>query len=132
MSAIANYLEEKILNHVLRGVASTSPVSLWLALYTTNPTDADTGVEVTGGSYARKQVVFTVPAQVSGKAETENTLDIEFAQATATWGTVTHIGVRDASTAGNLLFYGALQTPKYIETDDILRITAGELAITLD
>lgn len=132
MANISNYLEEKVLNHVFRGVASTSPVALYIALYTNNPTDADTGTEVSGTGYARQPISFTAPTQVDGKAQIANTADVEFPQAGASWGTITHAGIRDALTGGNLLYYGPLNNPKLIETNDVLKVLAGELKLTLD
>ena len=60
----------------------------------------------------------------------DNTNNIEFTAATGSWGTVTHWGLFDASTSGNLLIHGALGTSKTIGSGDILRISAGELDVT--
>ncbi|MEB3750055.1 phage tail fiber protein [Geobacillus icigianus] len=127
MSAISNYLENALINAVLRNIPYTSPSAVYLALYTSDPTDANTGTEVTGGSYQRQQITFSAPSD----GMVSNSNEILFPVATANWGTVTHIGILDAVTGGNLLFYGAVTTPKTISTNDQLKINTGDISITL-
>jgi hypothetical protein len=125
--SMSDYLENKILNAVLRNTAYTSPSQVYIALFTSDPTDAGTGTEVNGGGYARQPITFNAPSN----GQVTNSMDILFPVATASWGTVTHIGIYDASTGGNLLFHGALTTSKTISTDDQLKIAAGDITITL-
>ena len=125
--AASNYLENAVINAVLRNTAYTSPATVWLALFTDDPTDADTGTEVAASSYGRVQITFIAPTNGS----TENDAELAFAQATESWGTITHIGVYDAETAGNLLYHGALSAGRIIAVDDTFRIAAGDLDITL-
>ncbi|WP_060788902.1 phage tail fiber protein [Geobacillus zalihae] len=127
MSAISNYLENALINAVLRNIPYTSPAAVYLALYTSDPTDDNTGTEVTGGSYQRQKITFGAP----NGGMVSNSNEILFPVATANWGTVTHIGILDAATGGNLLFYGAVTTPKTISTNDQLKINAGDISITL-
>lgn len=127
MSAFSNYLENKILLHVLSNTAYTSPTTVYLGLHTADPTDAGTGTEVSGGSYARQSFASTI----SGNAAS-NTSAIEFPTATASWGTVGWVAVWDNLTGGNLLFHGALTSSKAIASGDVFRIPAGDLDITLD
>lgn len=103
------------------------PTNVRLALYTSDPTDADSGTEVSGGAYARQSVAFD--AAVGGA--TQNTAEIVFPVATASWGTVTHIGLRDATTGGNLLMHGPLTVSKTIDSGDQFRMSAGELDAAL-
>lgn len=119
--------ENLLLNWVLTTNAATRPTAWYVALFTTDPTDADTGTEVSGGSYARTAVTFSV----TGNAAT-NTAGVEFPAATANWGTVSHIGVYDASTAGNLIFHSPLTVAKAITDGDVFRIPTGDLDFTLD
>lgn len=128
MAAFSNYLENKILDHALGTLTYTKPTTVYVALFTTSPTDAATGTEVTGGSYVRKAVTFGSAA--SGAAS--NSADVTFDVATASWGTVTHIGIYDAATAGNMLFHGAFTQSKAIASNDQFKIPAGNLTITLD
>lgn len=129
-ATLSNYAEDKIVNHVLRNTTFTSPgTAIWIALYTTDPTDADTGTEVTGTGYSRQQV--TAWDAPSARA-TQNTNAITWSQAGSNWGTVTHIGIRDNSAAGNLLFYGALTVSKAVPSGVTFSIAAGDLDVTLD
>jgi hypothetical protein len=125
--SFSNYLETKVLDHVFGGSAYTAPSTLYLALHTSNPAEDNSGTEVSGGSYVRKEVTFTT----SG-AQTSNDSAVEFPTATANYGTVSHVGVYDASTGGNLLAYAALTSSKVIETGDVFRVPTGDLDINLD
>jgi len=127
--SFSNHLETEILDHVFGGNAYTAPGTLYLALFTSNPDEDASGTEVStsGTAYARQTVTFTV----SGNTATTDAA-VEYSTATANFGTGTHVGVMDASTAGNLLAYAALTSSKTIETGDVFRVPAGDLDITLD
>jgi len=127
MTKMSNYLENAFVNATLRGTAYTAPATVYLALYTTDPTDADVGVEVTGGAYARQSSAFIVPVD----GATSLAANVTFPQATAGWGTVTHIGLRDALTGGNLLYYTSLTTARAVLSGDTLGFLSGQLPITL-
>lgn len=129
MAGFSNYLETEILDHVFAGNAYTAPTTLYLALHTADPAEDGSGAEVStsGTAYARQTVTFTV----SGDTATTSAA-VEYATATANFGTVSHVGVWDASTAGNLLAFAALTSSKTIETGDVFRVPAGDLDITLD
>ncbi len=129
MSAASDYLENELLDHVLANSAYTSPTNVYLALFDAG-TLLEAGTlddEISGGAYARQEASFA--AASGGSATTDAT--ITFPTATAGWGTVTHIAIMDAVTAGNVLFHGAVTTSKLIETNDIFQVTAGNLTITL-
>ena len=127
--SFSNHLETEILDHVFGGNAYTAPATLYLALFTSNPDEDASGTEVStsGTAYARQTVTFTV----SGNTATTDAA-VEYSTATANFGTVTHVGVMDASTGGNLLAYAALTSAKTIETGDVFRVPAGDLDIELD
>ncbi len=127
MAEFSNYLEDALINATLRNTSYTSPTTVYVGLYTTDPTDANTGTEVSGGSYARTAVTFGAP---SGGVTT-NSAAVEFPQATASWGTIGWIGILDASTSGNLLYHTALDTSKTIDNGDIFKISTGSLSVTL-
>jgi len=129
MSAASNYLENKVLDHFLGTTSTTAPSAVYLALFTSDPTDAGSGTEVStsGTNYSRQAITFS---SASG-GTTSNSAAVEFSQATANYGTVTHFGIYDASTAGNLLFHGALTSSKTIETGDVFKIASGNLTITV-
>lgn len=125
MAALSDYLEDALLNHVLRNVAYTSPTTVYVALFSTDPTDAGSGTEVSGGSYARQAATFGAP---SGGASS-NSAQIDFTDMPAE--TVTHVGIFDASTSGNLLFHGSLTASKTTNAGDTLTISASDLTVTL-
>jgi hypothetical protein len=119
----SSYLRDKIIKHVLAEASYTAPSTIHLALYTTNPTIADTGTEVTGGSYARQQLSF---ANASGGAKASNTSET-FSSMPAC--TVTHWGIRDASSGGNLLYFGAFDLPIVLSAGNSLTINSGDIVI---
>jgi len=127
MAEFSNYLENALINAVLRNTSYTSPTTVYVALFTSDPTDAGSGTEVSGGSYARTSVTFGSPSN----GVTTSNADCTFPQATASWGTVSHIGLYDASTSGNLLFHTPLDTSKTIDSGDIFKIASGSLTVTL-
>lgn len=126
MSAASNYTENLALKWLLTTDSATRPTAWYIGLFTSDPTDAGSGTEVSGGSYARKTVAFTVTDDTAANSAT-----VTFDAATANWGTISHIGVYDASSSGNLLFHGAVTTSKTIETGDTFQISSGNLTITL-
>ena len=127
MAEMSNYLENALVNATLRNTTYTSPATVYVALFTTDPTDANTGTEVTGGSYARTSVAFAAPSN----GASASSADCTFPTCTSTWGTVSHIGIFDASTSGNLLYHTPLDTSKTIETGDIFKIASASLTVTL-
>jgi hypothetical protein len=134
MSAFSDYVEAKILDLLFNGVAFTAP-SVWVALYTEDPTDAKTGAEVTGGSYARVRVYangggspdWNLAAVDAPGYKVSNHDDIVFPTATVAWGTITHVGVLDAATVGNLLMHGILTLEKAVGVGDTFKFSAGAL-----
>lgn len=127
MAAMSNYLENALLNAVLRNTSYTSPSTVFVALYTTDPGESGSGTEVSGGSYARVAGTFGAPSN----GVSTNSGAIEFAQATGSWGTVSYMALHDAITSGNMLFYGSLTTSKAIESGDIFKFASGQLSVTL-
>jgi hypothetical protein len=127
MAEMSNYLENALINATLRATTFTSPATVYVGLYTADPIDAGTGTEVSGGSYARQSVTFGAPSN----GVSTNSAAVEFPQCTSTWGTVSHIGILDASTSGNLYYHTALDSSKTIETGDVFKIAIGNLSVTL-
>jgi len=125
--SFSNYLETEMLDHVFGGNAYTAPSTLYLSLHTANPDEDGSGAEVSGGGYARQSMAMTVTGNTAS-----NDSAVEYPTATANYGTVTHVGVYDALTSGNLLCYASLTSSKTIETGDVFRVPAGDLDITLD
>lgn len=125
----SDYLENKLIDHLFRTATFAKPAGLYIALFTGAPTDAAGGVEVTGGAYAR---VNLAPLDTNWKATqggtsgassgtggvTANAVQITFPAPTANWGTVTHFGIFDAASAGNLLIWDALTAARTILNGD--------------
>lgn len=128
MSAMSDYLENKVLDHILGTTSYTMPSAVYVGLSTGSFADDNSGTELSGSGYAR--VAATFNAAASGA--TDNDSAVQFSAATGSWGTVSHFGIFDASSAGNLLIHGAFTTAKVIASGDILKIDAGDLDITAD
>jgi len=126
MSAMSDYLENEILDHVLGTGAYTAPGTVYIGLSTGSFADDNSGTELSGSGYARQSAAFDAAAS----GTTDNSAAIEFPAATGSWGTVSHFGIFDAVSGGNLLIHGAFTTSKTIDTGDILRIAAGDLDVT--
>jgi len=127
MSAMSDYLEVKILDHITSRTAYTKPSAVYLGLSTGDFTDTGSGSsELSGSGYARVAVGFDAAAS----GATSNTSAIDFPAATGNWGTVSHWALFDASTSGNALIVGSFSASKTIETNDVLRIAAGDLDLT--
>jgi hypothetical protein len=127
--SFSNTFETHVLNYVFTTTSVTRPTAWYLALFTSNPAEDASGTEVStsGTAYARQSAAFTVSGNTAS-----NSAAIEFPTATASYGTVSHVGVFDASTSGNLIAYSALSTSKAIDTGDVFRVPSGDLDITLD
>ena len=126
MSALSDHLENEILDHILGTGAYTMPTTVYVGLSTGSFNDDNSGTELSGSNYARESISFG--AASSGTAS--NDAAVEFNAATGSWGTVSHFGIFDALTSGNLLIHGALTASKVIETGDILKIAIGDMDIT--
>lgn len=127
MTYFSNYLENALINATVRNTTFTSPATVYLGLFTSDPTDAGTGTEVSGGSYARQSITFSSPSN----GVTSNSAQITFPTATADWGTIGWIGIYDSLTSGNLLYHSPLTTSKIISNGDIFLVGSGNLTLTL-
>lgn len=131
--AFSDYLEKALLAHVFGATAYTRPTALYVALYTTAPTDTTPGSEpAQAGAYARQPVTFVAaPDQPDGSSAVWNSVILQWATATADWGTITHCGVLDGLTGGNFLAGGALVTVKPVQVGDAVRFAANQLMLGL-
>lgn len=135
MSAASNYLENKVLDHVLRNASYTQPSGLYVGLFKNNAlSNLEAGtltdeVSTVGTAYARKAVTFGNAA--SGSAT--NSATVTFDPATAEWGTITAIAILDGDTEGsnNVLFYGNLTTAKLIENGDTMQFVTSNITVSL-
>jgi len=126
MAALSNYAENEMLDHMLGTGSFTAPSNVFLSLWTSDPTDAGSGTELSGSGYVRKDINFG--AASSGVATSSGV--VTFDTASGSWGTVTHIGIHDAVSSGNLLFHGALTASKAIASGDVFQVANGAITIT--
>lgn len=124
--SFSNTFETHVLQYVFTTTSLTRPTAWYVGLFTTDPTDADSGTEVSGTDYARESVTFSVTDDTAS-----NTAAIEFTAAGSNWGTVTHVGIYDAASSGNLIAHASLTASKAIDTGDVFRIPTGDLDVTL-
>lgn len=123
----STYLQNAVINATLRNIAYTSPTTVYVGLFTTTLTAGGVGTEVTGGAYSRVAVTSAAPSS----GATASNADVTFPQATVAWGLVSTIGIYDAITAGNLLYFTPLDTSKQIDVGDIFKIASGNLTVSL-
>jgi len=128
--AMSDFLEAEILDHILNGLTYTAPASVYVALFTAAPSDSGGGTEVSGGSYARVQVTAGFSTDDTD-TRFSNDANVTFPQASASWGTVTHFGLFDASSGGNLLFHGALTASQAVGDNDQVQFPADGLGVTI-
>mgnify|MGYP003148183497 FL=1 len=124
--AKSNYLENKVIDHFLGTSSTTAPSNVFMALFTSNPTDANSGTEVSGNGYSRQTITFNAASSGSATNSSAET----FTASGGNFGTITHFGIFDASSSGNLLYHGALTDDKVIEDGDSLVVASGAITIT--
>ena len=126
--SFTNYLEQKVLEHTFRNTAYTSPTTVYLGLLSAAPTDSTSGTELSGNGYARQACAFDA---YSSNKQVSNTSDETFTASGGAWNTITHFGVYDASTGGNLLAYGEILPNVLISDGETFTVEAGKLIIEL-
>jgi hypothetical protein len=145
MSAASTYLEAKVLNHVLTSTGYTAPTTRYVALFNNtsgnalanlqNGTLTDEVSTANSSAYARQAVTFaaagTTGSGLTAVTTSATNATVTFPTAGYTWGSITHVAVMDASSAGNVLFFGAVTTAKQIDVGDTFQITSGNLTVAL-
>lgn len=132
MSSFSDYLELELLDHVFGAAAYTAPATLYFALYTSAPSDTGGGTEVSGSNYSRVGVTNNAtnfPAASSGSKS--NGTVITFPTPSGSWGTVTHMCILDASTAGNLLGWAPLTASQVVASGNVVSYGVGTFIVTL-
>lgn len=141
--AFSDYVENKIIDLLLRGQAFTAPSTVYVGLSTAACSDSSVGTEVSGGSYARVGVTSSLAnwagtqsagsttASTGTGGQSSNNAAINFATPSAGWGTVTHWFLSDASSGGNLLVCASLTTSKTINSGDTVSFSIGALTVTV-
>jgi hypothetical protein len=130
MAGKSDYLENAVLNHVLRNTALTSPTTVYLGLLTATPSDSAAGTEVSGNAYARQAVTFGAP---SPAGQVANSGVVNFPAATPSgWGTIVATAIYDASSAGNMLYWAALSPNQVVGVNGVLSFPIGQIVVTED
>lgn len=134
MTALSSYAERKVLDLLFKNTSFTAPEA-YIGLFTSDPTDSASGTEASGSGYARIRIDNKMSSATanSDNSQITNSSAITFAAASGgAFGTITHIGIFDASSSGNLLAHGALAASKTIADGDVFQINASGLVITID
>tara|TARA_R110000868_G_scaffold133244_1_gene344753 strand:+ start:1220 stop:1612 length:393 start_codon:yes stop_codon:yes gene_type:complete len=129
MAALSDYAEKLVLDWLMTTGSATRPTTWYIALYTGAPSDSGGGTEVSGNGYARQSVAFDAASSPGGT--TVNSADVSFTASGGSFGTVTHLGIFDALTVGNLIWHGSLTASKAIDDGDTLTFTAGNIDLTM-
>lgn len=128
--SFSNYLENELLDHLLKTGAYSVPTNIYIALSTADPGESGgTIAEPSGNNYART-ACNTWDTAASGQSA--NTGAVTFPQASGSWGTISHFALYDASTSGNMLAYGSLAVSKAIGSGDTAQFAAGAITIGLN
>ena len=129
MAALSDHAEALLLDWLMTTDVVTRPTAWYVGLYTAAPSDSGGGTEVSGSGYSRQTI--TVASATSPGGTTSNTGDIVFTASGGDWGTITHIGIHDASSGGNLLWHGAMTASKTVADGDTLEFSIGNIDLTI-
>lgn len=129
MAALSDHAENLLLNWLMTTDSVTRPTAWYLALFTAAPSDSGGGTEVSGNGYSRQTIAFDTATGTGGT--TSNDADVSFTASGGSFGTVSHVGIFDASTGGNLLWHGAMTASKTIADGDTLEFSTGNVDLTI-
>lgn len=129
MAALSDYAEKLLLDFLMTTGSATRPTAWYVALFTAAPSDSGGGTEVSTGGYARQSVSFDAASSPGGT--TSNSGEVSFTASGADYGTVTHMGIFDAASSGNLLWHGALTASKTVADGDTLTFAVGNIDLTM-
>lgn len=110
----------------------------YLALFTESPGDAGSVTdEVDASEYEREDLGDAEDKWEDAGATTDREINtnalIEFAKATSTWGTISHLALAAAATEAveDLKCWGELTTSKVIENGDQLTFESGNITVKI-
>jgi len=129
MAALSDHAEALLLDWLMTNGSATRPTAWYVALYTAAPSDSGGGTEVSGSGYAREAVTFAAATSPGGT--TSNSGAVTFTASGGNWGSITHIGIHDASSGGNLLWHGAMTASKTVNDGDTLEFSIGNIDLTI-
>jgi len=127
MSELSNHLEDKFLEITLKGGTAYNVATPYLALFSSDPTDAGSGTECNWTNYARQTMAFGTIS--NGTVASSGT--ITFPAVVGANVTITHIGIYDAASTGNLLYHTPLDLAKTLTVDDVMSVASGGISVTL-
>jgi hypothetical protein len=129
MAALSDHAEALLLDWLMTNGSATRPTAWYVALYTAAPSDSGGGTEVSGNGYAREAVTFAAATSPGGT--TSNSGAVTFTASGGNWGSITHIGIHDAVSGGNLLWHGAMTASKTVNDGDTLEFSIGNIDLTI-
>ena len=129
MAALSDHAEALLLDWLMTNGSATRPTAWYVALYTVAPSDSGGGTEISGNGYAREAVTFAAATSPGGT--TSNTGAVTFTASGGNWGSITHIGIHDAVSGGNLLWHGAMTASKTVNDGDTLEFSIGNIDLTI-
>jgi len=129
MAALSDHAEALLLDWLMTNGSAIRPTAWYVALYTAAPSDSGGGTEVSGNGYAREAVTFAAATSPGGT--TSNTGAVTFTASGGNWGSITHIGIHDAVSGGNLLWHGAMTASKTVNDGDTLEFSIGNIDLTI-
>ena len=129
MAALSDHAESLLLDWLMTNGSATRPTAWYVALYTAAPSDSGGGTEVSGNGYAREAVTFAAATSPGGT--TSNSGAVSFTASGGDWGSITHIGIHDALSGGNLLWHGAMTASKTVADGDTLEFSIGNIDLTI-
>ena len=129
MAALSDHAENLLLNWLMTTGTAARPTQWFVALFSSAPNDAGGGTEINGNGYSRQSVSWDTASGTGGT--TANSGVVSFTASGSGFGTVTHIGIFDASSAGNLLWHGGMDTAKSVAAGDVLQFAVGAIDLTI-
>lgn len=129
MAALSDHAENLLLNFLMTTGTATRPTNWYLALFTAAPSDTGGGTECSGNGYSRQTVAWDTASGSGGT--TSNSGTVTFTASGGNFGNVTHIGIFDASTSGNLLWHGAMAAAKQVNSGDSIQFATGSIDLTI-
>lgn len=135
MPSMTSYLQKRLLDHSLGLTAFTMPTTVYVSLHTADPTNTGSlaaEVSTTGTGYARVAITAKMNATDSVTGVSSNNASISLGPALSDWGTITHVGISDASSGGNMLLYGALTIVQTTPIGESVQFSAGQFVVTFD
>ncbi|GHV49954.1 hypothetical protein FACS1894216_01280 [Synergistales bacterium] len=145
MPNMSNELENKLLDFLFRGQPFPQIQSIYVAMFTTKPTDAEPGAEPAAPSYGRAAITCNLNAwsatnapdsravSTGSSGTTYNIEEIKFPDPEQDWGNIRYIGLFDAPAGGTYLYWSELTNPRdFIIGDVNIKFRAGELSVQID